>query len=139
MSDLMVIRLFERNRTSIIVVMYSMYLYFLLGLSLRNTSKALEPFKDEKRSHVAIWGWIQQFGSSNVYNKRRRIVAFIIDETMIQTGSHHFWLRICIEPIHKSVLGIHISEQRNTFVAEKFIRSLVDKYDKHTVYTDSGI
>jgi hypothetical protein len=27
--------------------MYSLYLYFL-GLSLRNTSKVLEPFKDEK-------------------------------------------------------------------------------------------
>ena len=33
--------------------MYSLYLYFL-GLSLRNTS-ALEPFKGQNRSHVAIW------------------------------------------------------------------------------------
>ena len=31
---------FERKRTSTIVIMYSLYLYFL-GLSLRNTSKAL--------------------------------------------------------------------------------------------------
>ena len=31
---------FMRNRTSTILVMYSLYLYFL-GLSLRNTSKAL--------------------------------------------------------------------------------------------------
>ena len=31
---------FERNKTSTFVVMYSLYLYFL-GLSLRNTSKAL--------------------------------------------------------------------------------------------------
>jgi hypothetical protein len=29
--------------------MYSLYLY-LLGLSLRNTSNALEPFKNQKRS-----------------------------------------------------------------------------------------
>jgi putative transposase len=36
------------------------------------------------------------------------------------------------------VLGIYISEERNMFVAEKFIRSLVDKYGKHTVYTDGG-
>jgi hypothetical protein len=28
--------------------MYSLYLYFLDGLSLRNTSNALEPFKDQK-------------------------------------------------------------------------------------------
>ena len=40
---------FERNKTYTIVVMYSLYLY-ILGLSLRNTSKALDIFDDEKRS-----------------------------------------------------------------------------------------
>jgi hypothetical protein len=45
--------LFERNRTSPIIVMYSLYLSFL-GLSLRNTSKALEPFNDQQRSHVDV-------------------------------------------------------------------------------------
>jgi hypothetical protein len=45
---------FERNKTSTIIVMYSLYLYYL-GLSLRNTSKALVVFKDEKRSFVSIW------------------------------------------------------------------------------------
>ena len=44
----------------------------------------------------------------------------------------------CIEPIHRSVLGIHISEERNMFVAENFIRSLVESYVKHVVYTDDG-
>ena len=67
-----------------------------------------------------------------------RVSAFIIDETVIQVGSQHFWLWFCIEPIHSSVLGIYISEERNMLVAEKFIRSLVDKYGKHTVYTDGG-
>ncbi|HYJ02983.1 MAG TPA: hypothetical protein VEW92_12300 [Nitrososphaeraceae archaeon] len=36
------------------------------------------------------------------------------------------------------MLGIYISEERNMFVAEKFIRSLVEKYGKHTVYSDGG-
>jgi putative transposase len=36
------------------------------------------------------------------------------------------------------VLGIYISEGRNRLVAEKFISSLIDKYGKHTVYTDGG-
>jgi putative transposase len=128
---------FVRNRTSTIVVMYSLYLY-LLGLSLRNTSKALEPFNDQKRSYITVWDWIQRFNSSHIYNKHRRISAFIIDETIIQIGSQHFWLWICIEPVHKSVLGIYISEERNMFVAENSIRSLVDKYGRHTVYTDGG-
>ena len=127
---------FLRNRTSTFVVMYSLYLYFL-GLSLRNTSRALEPFKNENRSYVSVWNWIQRLGSLQIY-RRRRVSAFIIDETVIQIGSQHFWLWVCIEPIQRSVLGIYISEERNMFVAENFIRSLVEKYGKHMVYTDGG-
>jgi putative transposase len=117
--------------------MYSLYLYFL-GLSLRNTSNALTIFRDEKRSYVSVWNWIQRFGSCQIYNKRKRVSAFIIDETAIQIGSQHFWLWFCIEPVHSSVLGICISEERNMLVAEKFIRSLIEKYGKHIVYTDGG-
>ena len=54
-----------------------------------------------------------------------RISAFIIDETVIQVGNQKYWLWICIEPIHSSVLGIYISKDRNMLVAEKLIRSLV--------------
>ena len=127
---------FERNRTSTIVIMYSLYLYFL-GLSLRNTSKALTIFKDQKRSYVSVWNWIQKFGSYPIY-KRKRVTAFILDETIIQIGNQHFWLWFCIEPVHSSVLGIYISEERNMLIAERFIRSLVSNYGKHTVYTDGG-
>ena len=108
-SHVMVIT-FERKRTSTIVVMYSLYLYFL-GLSLRNTSKALDIFNDEKRSHIAVWNWIQRFGSSHIY-KKKKVSALIIDETVIQIGNSHYWLWICIEPVHKSVLGIYISEKK---------------------------
>ena len=66
------------------------------------------------------------------------ISALIIDETIIQISNQHFWLWICIEPILSSVLGKHISEERDKFVAENFIQSLVSKYGKYTVYTDSS-
>jgi putative transposase len=133
----MTVRLFERNRTLTFIVMYSLYLYFL-GLRLRKTSNALEPFKDQKRSYVSNWNWIQRFGSSQIYNKHRRVSAFILDETVIQIDSQHFWLWIAIEPVNKSVLGIYISEERNMLIAEKFIRSRVSNYGKHIVYTDGG-
>jgi hypothetical protein len=45
---------------------------------------------------------------------------------------------IAIEPVHrKTVLGIHLSEERNMFVAVKkiFILSLISKYGKHAIYT----
>jgi hypothetical protein len=46
---------FERNRTSTIVIMYSLYLYFL-GLSLRNTSKALVIFREIRRGVTCLSG-----------------------------------------------------------------------------------
>jgi transposase-like protein len=101
---------FERNRTSNYIVLYSLYLYYL-GLSLRNTSKALVLFRDDKRSYVSVCSYIQKFGSCRIY-KRKRICAFIIDETIIQIGNQHFWLWICIEPVHRSVLRIYISQNR---------------------------
>jgi hypothetical protein len=79
-----------KNRTSAIIVMYSLYLYFL-GLSLRNTSKGLVKFRDEKRSYVSVWNWIQRFAEYQIY-KRKRISASIIDENVIQIGSQHYWL-----------------------------------------------
>ena len=105
--------------------MYSLYLYFL-GLSLRNTSKALVIFREEKRSYMSVWNWIQRFGSYPIY-KRKKVSAFIIDETIIQIGNQHFWLWFCIEPIHSSVLGVYISEERNMLIAEKNLLDLLLK------------
>jgi len=46
-----------RNRTSIALILY-LYLYFS-SLSLRRVYHVLEPII--KRSHVAIWKWIQKY------------------------------------------------------------------------------
>jgi len=70
--------------------------------------------------------------------RRKRVSAFIIDETIIQIGSQHFWLWIAIEPIHSSVLGIYISNERNMLVLSQFLETLVEKYGRHTVYSDGG-
>ena len=60
---------------------------------------------------MSVWNWIQRFAEYRIY-RRKRISAFIIDETVIQIGSQYFGLWFCIEPIHSSVLGIYISESR---------------------------
>jgi putative transposase len=122
---------FIRNITSIIVVMHSLYLYFL-GLSLRNTSKALVIFNSEKWNHIVVWNWIQKYNSCNKY---KRVSGFIRNE-MYSDWLEILWLWIAIEPIHRTILGIYIYEERNMFVAENFIRSLISKYGRHTVYTD---
>ena len=112
--------------------MYALYLYFL-GLSFRNTSKAIQPFEEEGRSHVAIWKWVQRFNPKRLYCCKRRVSAFLIDETMLQIGSTEAWLWVAIEPIHKQILGVYISRHRNNMiVTEAFLRSLVRIYGKHT-------
>ncbi|MGC1932252.1 MAG: hypothetical protein WA667_25045 [Candidatus Nitrosopolaris sp.] len=72
----------ERERTYAEIVMYALYFYFI-GLSFRNTSRALEPFAE--RSHVAVLEWVQRFNPKQVY-PCERIAAFLIDETQLQIG-----------------------------------------------------
>jgi hypothetical protein len=42
-----------------------------------------------------------------------RVSAFIIDEAMVQIGIKYLWIWIAIEPIRKTVLGIHLSEEKH--------------------------
>jgi putative transposase len=128
--------IFQRERTPTGLIMYALYLYFL-GLSFRNTAKALDPFV-EKRSHVAVWNWVQLFNPNKFYLKRTRVTAFIIDETMLQIGSDYAWLWVAVEPVHKQILGVYISRHRNMLVAESFLRTLIKIYGKHIVYSDGG-
>jgi len=126
----------ERERTSAEVILYALYLYFL-GLSFRSTSKAIQPFGKEGRSHVAIWKWVQRFNPERLYH-RKRVSAFLIDETMLQIGTEEAWLWVAVEPIHKQILGVYISRHRNMIVVESFLRSLIKIYGKHIVYSDGG-
>lgn len=124
----------HRNRTSTFCIMYALYLYFL-GLSFRSTSKAIEPF--EERSHVAVWKWVQRFRPNRIY-VRKRVAAFVIDETLIQIGNDVAWLWIAIEPVNRTVLGAYISRERTMLIAEAFLKTLVKVYGKHPVYSDGG-
>jgi putative transposase len=67
-------------------IAYSLYLYFL-GLSLRNTSKAVSRFV--KRSHTAIRDWIQRHKPEMLSSRKIRVTEFIIDETIIKVGSEY--------------------------------------------------
>ena len=124
-----------RKRTEPEDIAYSLYLYFL-GLSLRNTSKAVSTFI--KRSHTAIRDWIQKYKPEMLSSRRIRITEFIIDETIIKVGSEYIWLWIAIEDDNREILQISISKERNMFVAERFILNLVKRYGEHPVSTDGG-
>ena len=59
---------------------------------------------------------------------------------MIQIGDTNddAWLWVTIEPIHNRILGVSISRHRDMLVAESFLRSLINLYGKHIVYSDGG-
>jgi putative transposase len=50
---------------------------------------------------------------------------------------HWLWV-VVVEPIHYRNLGVHISKHRNMLVAESFLKSLINLYGKHIVYSDGG-
>jgi putative transposase len=119
---------YRRQRTKPKDIAYSLYLYFL-GLSYRNTAKALQRFV--KRSHVRIWKWIQKYRPKKISLTKTKVSEFIIDETP-KVGSELIWLWVAIEPTHSQILHIDISfEKTLLIVAERFIAYLIDKYGKH--------
>src|SRR4051812_10084664 len=127
----------KRNRTPSEYIGYGLYLYFL-GLSFRNAAKALSFLHIVKRSHVAIWKWIQRHHPKRISSKRKRISGFIVDETAIKAGSECIWLWVAIEPKDRAILALTVSKERNMFVAERFVAGLARAHGKHPVSTDGG-
>ena len=68
----------------------------------------------------------------------KRISGFIIYETLIKIGSAHMWIWVAIELKSREILALNISKERNMFIAERFISSLVRIHGKHPVSTDGG-
>jgi transposase-like protein len=101
----------KRNRTSLKDIDYSLYLYFL-GLSYRNTAKELSK-RFIKRSHVSIWKWVQHYRPEKIFYNRRKMSKFIVDETQIKIGKNYFWIWVALESDNKTIVGIHLSLERN--------------------------
>ena len=116
-------------------MIYALQLYFS-DLSLRKTSQQISQFI--KRNHVSIWKWIQRYKPRKIFQKRRKVSEFIIDETLLKVGNQYAWLWIAIDSIDKVILDIHISFERTILIAETFIKDLVKKYRKHPVSTDGS-
>ena len=63
---------------------------------------------------------------------------FLVYETLIKIGSELVWLCVAIEPANKEILSVSISKERNKFVAERFLYSLLEKHEEHIISTDGG-
>ena len=115
--------------------MYSLYLYFL-GLSLRNTSKALIIFKDEKRSDVSVWNWIQRIGSWQIYKRKNKCFHNRWNYTLYLTRNFRreisfdvfVWYQTCNKFIIK-IRGKNII----------YINKLIKFKNVHTFLTEIGL
>ncbi|MBI2183481.1 MAG: IS6 family transposase [Thaumarchaeota archaeon] len=125
---------FQKERTPSQAVLYGLYLYFL-GLSFRGVSYALDPFV--KRTHTAVWKWVQRYDPHRIFDVRR-VQASLVDETYMKVGPSGAWVWVAVEPVHRYILGVYLSRHQNILVAELFLKSLIKKYGRHMVYSDGG-
>ena len=128
----------ERNRTPSEYIDYGLYLYFL-GLSLRNVVKALSYLNIVKRSHVTIWNWIQKFHPKKDVISRKERGIRIHCRWDCAKGRFRKHMVVGSNWTRKwSFLAQTISKERNMFVAERFLSSIIRDYGKHVVSTDGG-
>ncbi len=128
----------KRNRTPSYDIGRALYLYFL-GLSTRCVAKAMFFLHKVKRSHVAIWNWIQKcHPCRKISSKRKKVEEYIVDETLIKVGSELVWLWVAIEPENRQILALSISKERNMLISERFLSGIVKVHGKHPVSTDGG-
>ncbi|MGD9535387.1 MAG: hypothetical protein AB7V56_16650 [Candidatus Nitrosocosmicus sp.] len=119
-----------RNRTPSEFVYYAMYLYFS-GLSLRRVSERLSCFV--KRNHVSIWNWVQKYKPQKLKSTSRRVLEYIVDETMLKVGSEYIWLWVAIEPKNRQILALLllINLRKETCLLLKYIFQLWSKFMKN--------
>jgi len=126
-----------RNRTDPAIIRYALYLYFN-SRSFRLAARSLSPIK--KRSHVAVWKWVQKYAyCADRYRTDRRLVrAIFVDETLLKIDGQDYWLWIAYEPAMDTCLMMHLSRERAIFVCYQFFKQLRNKYGRKPVFTDGA-
>jgi putative transposase len=126
-----------RERTSLWVMLYGVYLYYCCG-GLVRASRALEPYV--KRSHVAVWKWVQRLApiADRLDVDRRVVRCLLVDETMIRVGGLQAWVWVAFEPHLRCFLAFHLSWQQSSLAAYLFLKELRARYGRRPIYTDGA-
>jgi len=115
---------------------YSLYLV-ALGLGFRCVSRVLKPFVGGSRA--AVWGWVQRLlGFRKFFRAWCRVSMFLLGETPVVVRGLLSWVWVAYEPFIIRTLGFRLSWSRNGMQAEMFLRTLVEAYGKHPVWTDGA-
>jgi putative transposase len=123
-----------RNRTLLEDIVYALNLHFD-GPSLISTSEDLSRFV--KKSHTAIRDWIQKYKPERLFFTKSGFSEFIIDEPQIKVGPEFIWLVVDMNSkTNKNIVETSISKERNMFVAERFLSSIVNECGKQPIFTE---
>jgi putative transposase len=125
-------------RTHPAIISYGLYLYFS-SRSLRLAAKCLE--STIRRSHVAIWKWVQKYSNcADMFISDRCLVKeILVDETLLRVDGQDYWLWIAYEPNLNRCLMMNLSRERTIFVCYQFFRQLRNRYgSRKTIYTDGA-
>jgi putative transposase len=118
-------------------MLYGVYLYYCCN-SLVRASRALEPWV--KRSHVAIWNWVQRLAPfCDRFDVDRKLVrAIFIDETMIKIRGRQAWVWVAFEPGLRCFLAFRISYNQSVLDAYLFLREVRSRYGLKPIWTDDA-
>jgi len=109
---------------------------YISGLSLRRVSERLSCFI--RRNHVSIWNWVQKYHPKKISSSKRKILEFIVDETIIKVGSEYIWLWITIEPKNKEILAVflakNIKEKKHADSRKVSLRRSQDSWKASRIY-----
>ena len=121
-----------REQTPIEIAFYAIYLY-LSGLSLRQTSRALQAL-GSARSHEVVRRWVHRLaGRAEELILDEKADIAMVDETAANVVSRQVRLWIAIEPGHRTVLALMLTETRNIFVAHSLFTSLRHRGVRHVI------
>jgi putative transposase len=129
-----------RTRTNPAIIRYGLYLYYSCR-SFRLAAKCLSYIV--KRSHVAIWKWVQKYSgyADRFKTDRRQVRAIFVDETLVQIEGKDYWLWVAYEPAAlNTCLMMHLSRERTIFfVCYQFFKQLRDRYgSRKPIFTDGA-
>lgn len=128
----------HRTRTDPAIIRYALYLYFN-SRSFRLAAKSLAPIK--RRSHVAVWKWLQKYAdcADRLFRLYKRSVKEIfVDETLLRIDGKDYWLWIAYEPNLDVCLMMYLSRERTIFVCYQFFKRLRDRYGRKPIFTDGA-
>lgn len=126
------IEFFERERTDRQFVELAILLYDY-GVSFRKVAQVLK-WIGVKRSHVAIWTWIQKFGQ-RLDEAGRRLAAdlpavVLLDETAITQDGEEFTLFAAVNPETRHLLHAAVAPSRNYLTTWRFLEELGELYGR---------